>query len=596
MHRTMLSAAVLLSILAGVASAQELLPDETVGAKRASGTVFWDDNANGVMDPGERGAGGVRLKAGWTMVATGEDGRYTVASDEPFIVVSLSFPSGTRPTGPWYRRIVKDSETGVDFGLERVQQKLPFLVAQFTDVHRSWGALRMVYDECMALPQPPAFFIGTGDMRSGSPWIGNLEDLRSSFGEMVRNTQGFEVPLFMTPGNHDTVGYGGRELTAEHARHPLFENRCWERYVGPSSWSFTWGGVHFMGVPCYTWEGGALTRTGPAVGEWIRGEVAAIPEGTRTVLAGHANGAMEWVPQIGLTAGVMGDTHTTGRYFQPGNEEPALPENVYVTGVCQGPRDKYGRRYNQDGSPSGYRLLAISDNAITTFYKPLGEDHAILVNEPRRFVTIEARDKLVVHGQVWDPKGEVSGVRVALGEAAADATLTRGFAWQDFTAEIPLDGLAGGFHTLDVRATWPDGAWHVAEPYLVLTGRHAPLRADAPAVLRGVAGKLDQEAQLVFNGEQVAAVGPIEDGEEVAVTVPAKALRALNEVRLAGDWDATLDNVKVEFGGRTYIDQHRVFTWGFHPRLSGSTRAKPLYFDLTSPDNWVQWEMKPLEK
>jgi Calcineurin-like phosphoesterase len=592
MRRIMPVALFAVCVAAHAAYAQELRPDETVGATRAAGTVFWDGNTNGTRDPGEEGVAGVRVKAGWAMAATDEDGRYEVTSEAPFVVVSMSFPSGMRPTGAWFHRMVKKDETGIDFGLKRVTQNLPFLVAQFTDVHRNWASMQRVHDECAALPQPPVFYICTGDMRSGSPWISNPADLRRSFGQADRSARKFGAPLFMTPGNHDTVGYGRRNLTPEDARHPLFANRCWERYVGPSSWSFTWGGVHFMGVPCYTWEGGRLTRSGPAVGKWIRGEVAALPEGTRTVLAGHASGAMAWVPKIGLSAGVMGDTHTVGRFYNPGSEQPSMPPNVYVTGVCQAARPGEGRPANQDGRPAGYRLLNIAEDGITSFYKPFREAHAILVNEPRRFVTVRAEDNLVVRGQIWDPKGQVSVVRVSIAGQAAGAVLSRGAAWQNFEARLPLDGVASGFHDLDVRADWPEGAWHVTEPYLLLTGRQAPLDAPQDAVVRGVARGLKQELQLTVNGRLVATISPVKDGEQVAVTVPAEALRALNEVRLTGPSGATLDAVRMDFAGRSHVDQHRVFRWGYQPRLNSDPRAGPLYFDLRTPGTAVQWQMQ----
>ncbi len=242
------------------------------GAADVAGVVFWDADGDGARGPGEAGVPGVRVNANHTAAVTDDDGAYRIVSAEPIITVALSFPSGTWPTDGWFRRVDAAGQGAVDFGLQRQEQELPFMFIQFTDPHGLQDmALQKIAAECADLPIKPSLLICTGDVRSGYPTVRDVPDLEQSY---IRIDRMFEVagaPLFAVPGNHDTVDFrwGGEPVTDEDTRHGLFGNRAWERYVCPSHWSFSYAGVHFIGVEYAQFVDGAWDTLSPATRRWV---------------------------------------------------------------------------------------------------------------------------------------------------------------------------------------------------------------------------------------------------------------------------------------------------------------------------------------
>jgi len=562
-------------------------PVDFRGAVSVKGTVYWDANANGIRDPGEAGAAGIRLLANHRVATTDADGRYSLADPDGIVTVSLSFPSGTWPTAGWFRRTSREREDRLDFGLKKEEQDTPFCFVQFTDPHGSHPmTMPLVYRECQALPLKPRFYICTGDMRSGDPTVRNVPDLVRTFTRIGSNFRKFPAPLFMVPGNHDTVEYGGGgnyHVTPEEAGHPLFGSRAWERYVCPSHWSFSYDGVHFIGVEYADWVGGTWNHMAPETLRWVKQELAAMPAGTRSILFAHAPRVGKVVGELGLTLGLFGDSHTEGLYFPAGSEKPSFGPNVLVGGLCQprtrsvsrGGKRTATRAYTQDGMPTGYRIVVVEKDRIDTFYKPFGEPHAIMVNYPRRFLTLRPGKVSPVRGQAFDPERKITKVQVGLDGVLADVVPVRRRMWVDFEARLDLAAVPEGFHDLTVRVT-SDGQTHgLTEPYLLLTGRADTFKPTGPAA---------------------GTVQPGKSGTEFTVTVAPELLRRLNRVTLApGAGDSpSLANVHMTYAGQEFVDQHRIFAWMLDPKLGrpGSGPHGALYFDLKHPGPPVRWHME----
>jgi len=568
------------------------------GATSVTGTVFWDENANGLRDPGEAGAPGVRVTGGRRTAVTDDAGRYALSAEEPFITVAVSFPSGAWPTTGWFHRLEQAQESGVDFGLRRDDQKLPLVFVQFTDPHGAQPVtMPKVLEECKALPLAPKFYICTGDMRSGDPSVRNVPELEESFSVIGENFEQFPAPLFMVPGNHDTVGYGGTSrqvIEPGDVDHPLFGNRCWERYVCPSYWSFSCAGVHFMGVEYAQYLDGRWNRRAPDTEAWLRGELAELPEGARTVLSAHSPGRGQTAVDLGLTLGLFGDSHTEGPYCRPGSEEPEFPDNALVGGLCQIAR-RGERTYTcQDGRPMGYRIVVVEADRIDTFYKAFDEPHTIMVNRPRRFVTLRASESLEVRGQFFDPDDRIAEVTVSLGGRQVRASVQRRRFWGDFEATLDVSGLPEGFHDLTVTTASARGKHSLTEPYLLLTGREEDFVAAGPATLTGTVRRVEKPCTLLVNGQEVGSVGPDAAGGRFAIEVPTGLLKRLNRVSLRSGGGSTprLADVHMVYDGRDVLDQHRVFAWGYDHRLEP---GRELYFDLTVPGPPVQWHVRTEE-
>ncbi len=570
-----------------------------VGAKKATGLVYWDENGNGKHDESEAGVPGIRVTALHRIATTDDDGKYVLTSDGPFVTISVSFPSGTKPTSGWFRRMDREQEVDVDFGLQREKQEFPFVFVQFTDSHGSLGWFSTVAPgECEALSIKPRFYFNTGDLGSGDPSVRNVERLVNRFERTRADFEAFGQPLFAVPGNHDTVGYGGRasiEISPEDVEHPLFGSRCWERFICPSYWSFTYAGIHFMGIEWASYIDGKWEMVSQATREWIADELDSLSDGTRTILLAHNPGRGKIVVENNLALGLFGDSHTADRYYRPGEEEPVFPQrNVLIAGISQPPEygKGRGRRYTQDGWPTGYRIVVVEEDRIDTFYKALTEPHSILVNSPRRFQAITNTDQLTVSGQVFDPKHEVKEITVNIGDRQVQPELTQRRFWIDFKATLSLEDLTQGFHNLTVEATWPEGTYRLREPYLFLTGREVKFPAAGPARIEGEASRLEESRRLLFNGTEIGVVSP--GSERFSFDVPADLLKRLNHVALASGiaWKTRLANVSLSYAGKVHVDQHRISTWGYGPDLRGT---KPLYFDLAMPGPAVKWSIEEVK-
>ncbi len=574
-----------------------------IGARTARGIVFWDENDNGEQNGGEAGVPGIRLTALHRTALTDESGRYEIASGEPFVTVSLSFPSEAWPTAGWFRRMTKEHETGVDFGLRRDRQELPFVFVQFTDPHGHHPVtMKKVLEECEALPLRPKFYVCTGDLRSGDPTVRNVPDLERSFGAIGKNFEAFGAPLFMVPGNHDTVGYGGAgrlPVTPEDVGHPLFGSRCWERYVCPGHWSFSCGGVHLIGVEWAQHTGQKWRTLPPGTAAWVREEAEALPPGTRTVLFGHNPGWGRTVVDLGLALGLFGHSHTEGQYYRPGSAEPSYPESVLVGGLCQTGRSGERHYMAQDGRPMGYRIVVVERDRLDTFYKAFGEPRTIMVQRPRRFMILRAGDAVLVRGQFFDPRGEVTEVNVRLGGRERGVPFARRRLWGDFEVSLDVGDLPEGFHDLTVTTLSPEGTHSLTEPYLFLTGRQATFSAEGPsttlginpATLRGGVRRLEPPCAVLVNGQHAGLLQPASPGQPFSLDVPPELLKRLNRVSLAPEQggDPWLAGVHLEYGGEDFVDQHRAFRWGYDPSL---TRRRELYFDLHYPGPTVQWQIR----
>ena len=249
------------------------------------GTVFVDANANGVLDRGERGLAGAVVSNQDAVVVTDASGAFTVPRGGTGIVF-VSVPDGYRSVGRFWRA-ANDSAASIAFALAPVAAAREFTFVHASDTHISPASvertrrLRTLVDSLR-----PAFLLITGDLVRDALRVPEAE-ATGYYDLFARETASFATPLWTVPGNHEIFGIE-RHLSLVSPRHPLYGRGMYRRYLGPDYYSFTYGGVHFVGLNTVDtddlWYHGHVDSTQVA---WLERDLAQVPPGMPVVTFDH---------------------------------------------------------------------------------------------------------------------------------------------------------------------------------------------------------------------------------------------------------------------------------------------------------------------
>ena len=209
------------------------------------GSVFVDQNRNGRRDPRERGLADVRVSNQDAVVATDSAGEFRIGRG-PNAIVFVSVPDDHQVVGRFWRSVV-DGPARVEFALAPARSPEVFTFVHASDTHIAPASLartrrlRTVVDSMR-----PAFLLVAGDLVRDALRVPEAE-ATSYYDLFTRELGQFVTPAWTVPGNHEIFGIEQR-LSGVEATHPLFGRKMYHRYLGPDYYSFTYGGVHFVGL------------------------------------------------------------------------------------------------------------------------------------------------------------------------------------------------------------------------------------------------------------------------------------------------------------------------------------------------------------
>ncbi len=162
----------------------------------------------------------------------------------------------------------------------------------------------------------PAFVLLTGDLVRDALRVPE-EEARALYDLLAQELAQFPVPVWTVPGNHEIFGIE-RHLSLVSTQHPLYGKKMYRHYRGPNYFSFTWGGVHFMGLDTVDiddlWYYGHLDAAQLA---WLKNDLAALPLATPVVTFNH-------IPLATATDALHGY-----------RDEPPAPSLIRVAGKTQ---------------------------------------------------------------------------------------------------------------------------------------------------------------------------------------------------------------------------------------------------------------------
>lgn len=249
-----------------------------------SGVVFVDTNANGVRDSGERGVANVAVSNQDAVVTTDASGAYRVARGITGVVF-VSVPDGYRATSPFWRPA--NSAGPVDFGVQPTARAGDFTFIHASDTHVAPAVLpRLQRFRAMADALNPAFVLITGDLVRDALRVGETE-AAGYYDLFDQEAALFKSPVWTIPGNHENFGIE-QDKSKVPASHPLFGRGMYRQHRGPDYYSFTYGGVHFVGLNTVDidgpWYYGHVDETQLA---WLERDLALVPSAMPVVTFNH---------------------------------------------------------------------------------------------------------------------------------------------------------------------------------------------------------------------------------------------------------------------------------------------------------------------
>jgi hypothetical protein len=260
------------------------------------GVVYVDANANGKRDAAERATPGVMVSNQHDVVITDSLGRFTISSGGTGIVF-VSVPDGFHSSGAFWRATTA-SPASFDFGLVPEVQPRTFSFVHASDPHIATENVdRFRRFRGMADSLNPAFVLMGGDLVRDA-MSQSESDARSYFDLYVAESKAFHIPVWTVPGNHDHYGIIRSRSHADPSN-PLYNRGMYRRYFGPDYYSFTYGGIHFIGLNTVSPDDSAYYGdVDREQMEWLKRDLGHVPAAMPVVTFNHIPMMSGWVTLI----------------------------------------------------------------------------------------------------------------------------------------------------------------------------------------------------------------------------------------------------------------------------------------------------------
>jgi hypothetical protein len=251
-----------------------------------AGFVFEDTNRNGRRDSGERGVGGVSVSNQHEVVKTAEDGSYSLPRTG-YGIVFVSLPDGYAATDSFWQAVSSAAAGRADFALTARPAPDTFSFIHASDPHVSAQTVgRMEQLRTVVETRRPDFVLITGDLVRDALRVGEGE-ARGYYDLYTQEARRFPVTVWSVPGNHENFGIE-RHLSLVSSTHPLYGKGMYRQRLGPNYYSFTFGGVHFVGLDSVNiadlWYYGHVDQVQLA---WLEADLGRLPPGTPVVTFNH---------------------------------------------------------------------------------------------------------------------------------------------------------------------------------------------------------------------------------------------------------------------------------------------------------------------
>jgi hypothetical protein len=277
------------------------------GGDIATGMVYLDRNGNGARDPGERGIGGVSVSNGLDVVQTDATGRYRISLPaESILFISkpaefevpvngdnlpqfyyIHYPDGTPPVADFGFPVIDPTgplPAAIDFALLPGRKNVKtFRVMGFADPQARTEEFQDqvredIVNGLVDNPFGAVFGLVAGDV---------VDDNLDLYPRHIAMMGKIGIPLWNVPGNHD-INF--------RAPDDRYSTQTYQRYFGPTDFSFNHGDVHFIGLDNVQYKGDGQGRydntvyrgyLSPQQLEWLRNDLKYVPRDKLIVIMTH---------------------------------------------------------------------------------------------------------------------------------------------------------------------------------------------------------------------------------------------------------------------------------------------------------------------
>lgn len=364
------------------------------------GKVFNDINANGMMDPSEKGLADVLISDGENVVKTDQYGRFNLPGTERTRFIFITTPSGYRAR-KFYLRADTKAEDYL-FGLQEVMSNdaSEFQFIQISDSetyeYGEWIDNLKEYINS----EVPAFLVHTGDICYEKGLLFHSEFI---------NSETMGIPVYYCLGNHDM-------LQGEYGE------KMFEDLFGPVYYSFESGNVHFVVTPMLSGDH-KPSFTREDVYRWLKNDLALVPEEKSVIIFNHSMltrtdkfvyGINEDekinLPDHNLIAWIYGHSHTN---------IARMHSESGVISVGTAAPNKGGI----DHTPSCFRIFHVdqkNDLTMETRYTYL-DRHLVIIAPDREHSCITQHGKITVSAQAYHTSSPTEKVEYAIYQSEDEA-------------------------------------------------------------------------------------------------------------------------------------------------------------------------------
>jgi hypothetical protein len=506
-------------------------------AATLEGRIYVDANHNGRFDPAESGLAGVLVSDGRGVVASDASGHYRLESAASPSLLWITVPRDHSAVGPFWRRT--DGAKPEDFALVRQAQPADFSFIQITDSHLGRDdLLRQFAERVNQSPAPVAWVVNTGDLVGGVDVV-PVDKARPQFDRYLAAAAAFQCPLWNVPGNHEHVASNVKEADKNH---PLYGKGLYRQLLGPTYYSWDWGGVHFLAL-----DGTSLPykeKLGAEQLAWLKADLALQPGEKPLVLFCHqsiphladAKDLAEALRGHKVLAGLCGHLHSTFT-----TEFEGIP--IYHTGALSG---SWWSGPNPDGTPQGFRLVRIKQGELKTAYSSREGIFSLYVASPLASTVqsgkIEIEVVVLDFGRPVELTARYAGRLVPLQRASREEL------WSTWKGTVDTAQACDGDRPLKVASQLGNEMSWSETRYLVINGRPESYAADAPATLKLQARGINAADEIMLDGRPLATIPANTPAETtLAFTIPTERLGKVNRVtiRAAAERGTNLDDFSV---------------------------------------------------